>query len=221
MFLITGHPRSGTGYMHKALSECGLAVGDEGYPAEALGRQPCDVTGVVSWRHVALAPDAFDVVIHQVRDPLKVISSAQTLKGHGLRLMFQHIPPLEQALFWRLLDSALGLRRRTDTIRRCMHTWLRWNERIERHPKLAHRFRIEDVRQAWSALADFLPLAGRPFPAAVPTDHHSRRDKYEFLGWRSLRNADPVLWAEVRTKAREYGYDPDAPPREMTPSAAD
>ena len=93
MFLITGCGRSGTMYMAKMLQSAGLDVGHE-----ALGQD-----GVVSsiWAvaddwypsyHQQRKRPAFDVVLHQVREPLATIGSLTTAQPGSWRWNARHIP---------------------------------------------------------------------------------------------------------------------------------
>src|SRR5271169_6495414 len=77
--LITGCARSGTGYISLFLQKCGMEIGHENTKND----------GVASWimctnaKHVPWGVDSrrrikFAHIFHQVRHPLKVISSCQT-----------------------------------------------------------------------------------------------------------------------------------------------
>ena len=94
--LILASPRSGTSYIHVALREIGIDVGNE----DEMGKD-----GLVSWwalrgrtsfKDTAIAykwkrdesdHSDFDVIVHQVRNPLKVIGSQFTLDKHSMAFM--------------------------------------------------------------------------------------------------------------------------------------
>ena len=211
MFLITAHPRSGTGFTWAALDSAGVAVGNEHFE-QGTGPQPDPanerpVLGVVSWRHVALMPDRFDTVLHQVRHPLKVISSAQTLKANTFKLFFHHIgrpsifTPFQMVLkkWHRAGERQLG--------RWAMFTWLRWNELIETRVSVAKRFQIEHVVEEWPQICRLLKVEPRSFPERLPTDHHSRKARYRQLTTQDLFRLDPDLAQAIVAKAIAYGYD--------------
>ncbi|NMC62385.1 MAG: hypothetical protein GYA55_04385 [SAR324 cluster bacterium] len=83
--LITGHPRSGTGYMAKLFSANGYDIGHE-----SLGRN-----GISAWQfatpinHTIWAVDLhrkdfeFETVIHVIREPLKCVSSVVCTEQHS------------------------------------------------------------------------------------------------------------------------------------------
>ena len=211
MFLITAHPRSGTGFTWFSLDSAGVAVGNEHFE-QGTGPQPDPanerpVLGVVSWRHVALMPDRFDTVLHQVRHPLKVLSSAQTLKASTFELFFRYIgrpsmmAPLQLVLKkWHWAgERQLG--------RWAMFTWLRWNELIETRVAVAKRFQIEHIAEEWPQICRLLQVDQRPFPDRIPTDHHSRKSRYRQLTTQDLFRLEPRLAEGIVAKAAAYGYD--------------
>ena len=67
--LITGFPRSGTEYMSKVMQKTGLRMGHEGHG-------DCSDGTVSYWHSYFKAPGIYEVVLHQIRDPLEVIPSA-------------------------------------------------------------------------------------------------------------------------------------------------
>ena len=74
--LITGCGRSGTSYMSSLMRKTGLDM-----PHEVMGRD-----GMVGWQQ-ARDTSGFDIVLHQVRHPLRAISSAQTIRIGSWRII--------------------------------------------------------------------------------------------------------------------------------------
>lgn len=188
MFLITGFPRSGTGYASSVLRSAGIDAGHE-----VLGDD-----GVVSWPHFfgggalswmgEVESVAFDVILHQVRDPLKVIASAQTLKDESFEYMFDR----------------LGYRPRGKSrLRWAMWAWLEINEAIEK--VASFRYRVEDFSESWPEICrqigvDQVP----PFPKDVSKNTNAR--PHDDLTWEALRRCDRRLYRRIRAKADKYGY---------------
>ncbi len=155
--LVTGCGRSGTRYLSFVLRRLGLDVGHE-----RIGRD-----GVISW---ALAVDdaappwgprgrdlSFDVVLHQVREPLRVMNSTVTFREESWRFIARHVPyragaplPLRAAAYW-----------------------YHWNVAAERHASLTYR--IEDLPRALPEICRLLEVACDPSVLQrVPTDVNTR-----------------------------------------------
>ncbi len=85
VFLITGCPRSGTGYALEVLRSVGYRMGEEDYKDKKR------LDGVVSWKHIALMLEKFDSIFHQVREPLWVISSMTTMAEVNYKFMERYV----------------------------------------------------------------------------------------------------------------------------------
>ena len=188
--LITGHGRSGTGYTTQLLQAVGLDVGHE-----AIG-----LDGAVSWPHIAdgelswvgrVDSSDFDRVIHQVRHPLKVVSSAQTMRDESFEYMFRHIghPGGSRGLRWY------------------MWAWLYWNEYVERFA--SWRFQVEQIDEAWSGICVDFGLSPDTLMSDVPGDANSR--EHGQYTWGDLKAEDEALFRAILAKARDYGYQIEVP----------
>lgn len=206
MFLITGFGRSGTHYTAALLQAIGLDA-----PHEDVGRD-----GAVSWKHIApgsyvylgknrareIVDPGFSVVIHQVRDPLKVISSAYTFPENSWHYMEQTLGLTpERGAIWqredslrmeyerdwhrkrqkfagilRTLFSARPARHAEDS--RDFHAVLRRAMRCWLgwnkliEQRAVYRFQIEEIAAHWPEL---LRLIGHP-PVPLPELPHRKRD---------------------------------------------
>ena len=129
--LITGCARSGTTYISKFLQNCGLDV-----PHEVTGEFGC-----ISWMMAAddcFAPWGegslgyeFDLVFHQVRNPLKCISSVMINQPNlTWDYICKHVPEID------ILEPI---------IQRCAKYWYYWNLLAEK--KADWTYRIEDLEQ--------------------------------------------------------------------------
>jgi hypothetical protein len=73
-FVIVGTGRSGTGYISEVLTKAGIRTGHEGW-WNPDGRRKSRLVGDASWLAVFQLDEYRGKVFHQVRDPIKVISS--------------------------------------------------------------------------------------------------------------------------------------------------
>ena len=194
MFLITGTGRSGTHFTSAALSALGVDA-----PHEAVGRDGC-----VSWKHAAtgvfeyigkgrkvLVEDpGFHPVIHQVRDPLKVIASMQTFSLSS----------------WYYMARSVELRLTDPPLLTAMRAWVGWNESIER--RASWRFRIEDLDSVFPELCRRIGIDTKVsgLPPLPKSRRDSRSHRYRALTWSDLNQASPEWSVEVRAMAERYGY---------------
>lgn len=176
MLLITGHQRSGTGYMAKLCQACGLDVGHE-----RPGRD-----GISSFQY-AVATDRvpfhsvdgnrgrnhyrFDRIIHVVRHPLGVIASTAWTAGMIATEWQAQFVPVD------LTDSR---------IRQATQTYLGWNELVEQ--QTSERIRVED------ALAQLPGLLGVQAPKCPPPMDYNARPH------------DPLTWDRVACSCSDDEY---------------
>jgi hypothetical protein len=210
MFLITGHPRSGTTYMWNILRASGVSVGGErNGSVSAISNEP-PVKGVVSWLHIIDRTSRFDRILQQVRNPLDVISSAQTLSNVSLEFMFKI---LNAPRVWLLF---LKFRRKVRMIENkkvalwTMYTWLKWNQMIERDSRLIYRYQVEKLEDEWETIAKTLGIKGQIFPSEVPKNVNTRKDSYKKVSLKRLYQLDRKLTDQLIRKAKNYGYTLDA-----------
>jgi hypothetical protein len=192
MFLITGTGRSGTHYTSALLTAIGLDA-----PHESVGRDGC-----VSWKHattgvfeyigkgreLTVEDPGFAPVVHQVRDPLKVIASMQTF---SLSSWFYMAKTIEL----RLVDPPLVT---------AMRAWVGWNALIER--RAGWRFRVEDLDSVFPELCQRVGVSNARLPALPVSRRDSRAHRYQPLNWSDLEGASKEWAHEVRVMAERYGY---------------
>jgi hypothetical protein len=187
--LIVGCGRSGTKYISRVLSSGGLDIGHE-----FMGKD-----GIASWLLAVDAESApwgprrrdfrFRTILHQVRHPLAVISSAQTFAQASWGFICQHIRCEP--------EEPLALR--------CAKYWRYWNERIE--PDAEWRYRVEDVPIIWNELCERTRCTATDAAlAVVPRDLNSRKGIYDPLTWNTLRSLDAPLCLAIQQQASRYGY---------------
>lgn len=192
MLLITGCGRSGTHYTARLLQEMGLDV-----PHEHVGKD-----GAASWKHIVsgtfvyigknreaeIDSTGFDRILHQVRHPLKVISSMQTFSDST----------------WSYMAKFIELDLKAKPVKRAMQAWVRWNRLIE--GKAQWRFQIEQLKEQFD---EFCRQAGLPVQALPHVPHEakdSRTARFKPVEWNDLVKIDEALAHEVRSLALEYGY---------------
>jgi len=189
--LIVGCGRSGTRYTTKVLQRAGLDIGHE------KPRQH----GMVHWKSVVVQGhlDAHDVVWHQVREPLGVISSFHTVGESSWQFICKH----EQRIG---MDDPLLLR--------CMKYWHYWNQRCEE--VAAVTFRVENMAAILPNILRRMNIRvdGRVTEDAmrVPDNDHTRKrghrrsGMYSPITWADMESVETALASSIRTQAKMYGY---------------
>lgn len=193
MILITGTPRCGTHYTAALLQSLGLRVLHESVDAD----------GAVSWKHLCegvfivsernrisqICDPGFKTIIHQVRNPLKSISSMQTLRECTWSFLARHID-LD-------MDAPVAVRG--------MQCWVGWNMLAE--TKAEWRYRIEDIKSVFPEFLQHLKLPTQPIPKLGHEKRESRVERFTDLTWGNLVHADEALAQRTAELARKYGYD--------------
>ena len=192
MILITGTPRSGTHYTAALLQALGLKIHHE----------KLDSDGTVSWKHISkgtfymperkrtteIFDPGFTCIIHQVRHPLKSISSMQTLRHCS----------------WEFMARTVEIDLNAPLPIRAMQAWLGWNRLISQRAEW--RFQIEELPDVFDSLLARLKLPQAPLPLLSHHSKESRTNRYHLLTWGNLLHADKGITHEVAELAREYGY---------------
>jgi len=179
--LITGFPRSGTHYMVKMLNTLGLRMGHEFV----------DEDGCVSWKHLPQA-DKFDVVFHQVRDPVEVIGSALTISEDSLQL----------------LQSLTPIKKGESKIHFLMKSWLDWTARADKIAKLTYKVEsFTDPNIYFYILSELGIKVPEKLPD-IPSNIGTRKGKegYSQLSVSDLEREDKKLAGKIREMRFFYGY---------------
>tara|TARA_R100001377_G_scaffold77321_1_gene54558 strand:- start:776 stop:1492 length:717 start_codon:yes stop_codon:yes gene_type:complete len=161
--LIIGSPRSGTYYTTRLLHNLGLNIRHEG----------TDQHGTVSSLHL-LNSSGFTKVAHQIREPLKTISSLHKIdwlskelwldqkddsnftghfKANSVKLSGK--ATIVREFHWRYFLNKIKDRNLT---RKCMKAYISWNELA--FEKSEFTFKIEDVMQSKESFDDWLGSLG-------------------------------------------------------------
>lgn len=198
MILIVALPHSGTLYISTVLKNLGLEVGHE--------RRGKD--GSVAWHLAAVGPPwdigrlpgllrpyytHYDCILHQVRHPLKVLT---TLAHKSV-----------SALLWPFVCAHTTCTEREPSLLRAMKFWCQWNEFDERCAE-GKTYRIEELPERFEWFCEQLGVSPRLSKMeSVPKTTNSHRHGVSYFTWDDLYTED-CYWAErIEAKAREYGYE--------------
>ncbi len=205
MFLVTGFPRSATNYTKALLREIELEIRGEQFGRIRDISEEKTPDGVVSWQHLDLFKDRFTTVLHQLRHPLKVISSSQTLLNNTFRRIFKATGS-PRKWSYQLHLRRFSLISDEKIIYWTMCSWLGWNELIERDERTALRFRIENIENRWEEISKLIGVENKEMPV-IRKDVNTRKSRYDKLDWRDLYEISPNLTKEIIKKAEIYGYE--------------
>lgn len=180
--LILAYPRSATTYTAKMVQAHGLKFGHE-----IWGDQ---TDGAISYFKIHYL-HKFDVVLHQVRDPLKTISSAVTVLAKKTHNEFYILFDMDK------------VEREKSKLYQVMLTWLMLNELAEKGSEW--RYRIEDIDEVYPELCrklDIQPQKGFP-----PLNRLVNSRPHPMLTWDDLDKEDFALSQRIKERAKQYGYN--------------
>jgi hypothetical protein len=190
-FLVTGCPRSGTGYAAALFRALGVRCGHEDVfgVGQALGRKPVDWNGYggdSSWLAVPALPLDDVVVLHQVRHPLEVVRSIVGVGfladpsriGRGQRRFAAVVRLHNSEVFTPDVDAE-----------RAALMWRIWNTRAEEHATFTYRLEDLDVGLLLS-LAHLVELELSSDQAVQALDRIpssvNRRRRDDSIAWDSI-----------------------------------
>ena len=182
--LILAYPRSATTYTSKMVRAHGIKFGHETFG------DPTD--GLISYFKIHY-PYKYDVVLHQVRDPLKTISSALTVLAKRTHNEFHTLFAMDDA------------DRKRSKLYQVMWTWLELNELAEEASEW--RYRIEDIDEVYPELCKRLEI--QPQEGFPPVNRLVNTRPYPMLTWDYLDKEDLALSQRIKEKTKQYGYKGD------------
>ena len=198
--LIIGCGRSATKYITKVLKIGGVQIGHE-----RLGPE-----GMASWLPVTkkrykhpFRGDRYEdfqkvykvdpIIVHQVRTPIKVISSFQVASSRSWLYISRVEPKIKK-------DEPL--------IIRCMKYWLYWNLKAERMAEWTYP--VEHLPSLWETFCEKIE---RPFLIdqkeqclRSSKEENTRKEYYTLFKWKDLYDTDRNLTEKIKTLGRKYGY---------------
>jgi len=193
-FVITGTGRSATTAMFSALKNIGLSLGHErvgnsreggiGWPFAVYG-----LNDLIDKDKLRLSRDLrFRIVLHQLRYPLKAISSLQTIERRTFSFIQEH-----SGVLYDQPDR-----------RRALEHWITWNALVDKtHDAF---YRVEDTHPV-----DVCVMAGFSLDRCLdnpPSTEFTLPNAREHidLTWEALDEADPQLAAIAKEMTIGYGY---------------
>ena len=176
---ITGVPRSGTQFIADTFQAIGLDV-----QHEAFGKQGISAFLIVP--HLSRREKG--IIFHQVRDPLKTISSMQTIDRT-----------------WPYITEYTGISPdQGGMLHAIMRLYLLLNSEIEKYEHF--RYKVEEIDQVWEQLLTIADVKQQPLPD-IPKDTHTRAELYKPLGWYELEFRDAELTKYIKDMGHRYGYE--------------
>ena len=208
LVLITGCARSGTTYTAKLLQEGGLRVGHERVRRSGLCSWDLAVDPEEGRWHVRRGQYQFAHIFHQVRHPLKTISSVYST---------------EDGASWNYIRSQLPQILDTDShLLKCAKYWYYWNLAAEKRAEWTYR--LEDLADRFDEFQNRLKTNGRCFTweqaiylwddlrvnrdalKCVSKETNTKGKHPEFT-WDDLeKELDSELFFNIRALAVRYGY---------------
>lgn len=195
-FLITGSPRSGTGYMARLFESAGYYSLHEGIFVPFIINEHLDNSVESSWLSapfIAKLRYEFKKIIHVTRNPLLVINSQEKRK-------ILSRPENPYTLY--IYHHSAKLKKKDGSLNNYARFWIEWNEMIEKF--VDQRVKIEEVSKNPEKFFNQLEI-----------DTKGRKlytnQKYNTDGMTAKINLKDIknYWIrkKLKTKAKEYGYD--------------
>jgi hypothetical protein len=186
--LILGHPRSGTLYTTVVLRTLGLDVEHE--------RQGSDGSVTTQFWYGKWNLGDYDVILHQVRNPLKVIASSTKMRI-GNPKVITHLAELS--------GTTLTETQRRHKVKRYMATWIgfvKWADSL-----CAWRYRVEDMEDVFPRLCREFGIPETAALPPIPKDINTFHMHYKKLTYNKLAKLDKDMAAQVHALACVYGYE--------------
>jgi hypothetical protein len=169
---------------------------DETYLNPFLGRDK-ELDGLVTGLFTKAEPnfDKWDIVMHQTRHPLKVITSAMHKPIHWTSI--------ENILDWTNAPKhckELPKQR----LYRIMYAYVHFFRKVERLSVI--HFQVEQIREHWIEILHTLQVASFQFPSRIPSFINTTAKPRRELTWADLTAQDPELTEEILRIANRHGY---------------
>ena len=192
--LITGSSRSGTTYIANVLTEAGLEIGHEHLKADGCSSWLMNVkTNHAPYGYIRTDLVHYQHIFHQVRDPLKTISSIFSTEKEKAFIFFkEYIPEIDREKDSRLVQSA--------------KYWYYWNLKAEAQAEW--RYKIEELDDVWDEMNERLglSLSRAPLKTTRKTINH-RRTPLQKITWADLKGElSPDLFLAIQEMSVRYGY---------------
>ena len=177
---ILSHGRSGTLYTAMILRSIGLDFGHEEDGTDGA------IGGI--FFHEKRYLDSYGQIFHQLRHPLKTISSSTTCKADSFKKVFREIG----------IDDIWE----DEPLRRAMLSWIHYVKWAERHS--VWRYKIEDFPKIWPELLFRMNVPRVELPN-LPVNINTRL--HQSYTWNDLMAADSELTKTIKDMAWRFGYE--------------
>jgi len=181
--LITGCGRSGTCYISNIIQTLGLDIKHEN-----AGRN-----GRVDWHYASKLKEVYkkyDMVFHQVRHPLEVISSMQTTNS------------------WKYIKITIPEITEASLIKKCMLYWYYWNQLVEPYAKF--QYQLEQIKKPniFNKFCELLNVEVdfNVFDKVEKNIRNFNKRNHKNLTWKNLERVDFDLTKNIKKLATKYGY---------------
>lgn len=191
-FLILGHPRSGTLYSAIAFEGIGLHVSheiDEEHVYSKYGIKTY-YNGVVTgmFKNAKYDLSKYDVILHQVRNPLATISSSFHCKG---RIAVETIH--------RFGDKIIP----DNELERHMKSWLVFTDAADKVAQ--YTYRLESIQSEFAYICKNLLGIEKPVRFRRMMQRYNHRRHYQHK-WYEFEKINADLTKKIKQKAIKYGY---------------
>lgn len=186
--LITGCGRSGTLYIARCLQLAGLDVQHERLGADGAVSSVWNAPQppYPSWHQQGERP-AFDIILHQVREPLATMGSVMTGGREGWKFNAR----------WAPIDLSWH------PVKRAAYYWYWWNRRAEEQG--CYTYRIENLEAEWDVLMALIGHEAEYTGDDVSKSTNSRR--HDALSWEDVKQQAPEMLRKIAGMAQRYGYE--------------
>lgn len=186
--LIVGCGRSGTKYISELLKKNGFDVGHEQDGTDGIASWPMTITdGEDPPWGPSFREYKFDAIVHQVRNPVKVISSCHTILDKSWNYIKKYIPIKET-------DSKLIM---------CAKYWYYWNLRAENLANFTYR--IEDIDSTLPKLLKI--LRGKDYPSRLlDVSRDVNRRPHCLISLEKVGREEKELYDKIINLSLRYGY---------------
>jgi len=201
-YIISGTPRSGTGFMAKLFTSAGIPIGHEmffGMPGH--GYYPKNAQGDSSWMAVPFIHNFDATVIHIVRNPLDNISSLLHRETFSEDRMKHSIYTFFKTIRLPILDRFEGLDK-------YLAFWLYWNKEIDLVENV--RVKLEDIAQDPKPMLDDMGIKYDPEKLYSKKYNKSERATPN-LTLDNFKTCNEELLGKVIRLAKAYGYELEEP----------
>lgn len=187
--MIIGCGRSGTTYIARLLQSYGLDIGHEELAKDGISNWLCTVDYEKSANK-----NKYGLVLHQIRNPLEVISSWYINNISGLpvwEFISKYVPEIAP-------DEPF--------LNRCAKYWYYWNLKAEE--KADWSYRIEDIDEVLPVLVERFHLQQCDQMPNKMTNHWKEID--QLITWNDLKDLlEPQDFENIKNLSERYGYSID------------